>query len=132
MQFYAQFPQVHRVNSLVILHRVWCICIPASPRAKVEPIRSKNGHASPKMRYPVFSKGSNVRVDKPIVRKKMAYLEAQVASFVADWVDEGDHSRGIVAREFLPREIAYTAVQMKRDSHFCRYNKTKDLQAISH
>lgn len=54
-------------------------------------------------------------MDKPIVRKKMAYLEAQVASFVADWVDEGDHSRGIVAREFLPREIAYTAVQMKRD-----------------
>ena len=53
------------------------------------------------MRFPVYSRRSNPSIDKPIIRKHMKYLEAQVSDFLADWVDPSDKRKGIIAREFL-------------------------------
>ncbi len=54
------------------------------------------------MRFPVFARRADPRVDRPIVRKNLNYLETQVAEGLADWVDPCDPSRGIIAREYLP------------------------------
>jgi hypothetical protein len=53
------------------------------------------------MRFPVFGRGADPRKHRPLVRKSMVYLEEQVSSGVADWVDARDHKQGIVAREVL-------------------------------
>lgn len=49
----------------------------------------------------MFARRSNPSVDKPILRKKMAYLRGQVRSGVADWIDPFDPRKGIIAREML-------------------------------
>lgn len=54
------------------------------------------------MRIPVFARRANPSVDRPIVRKNLAYAETQVGEGLADWVDPCDPSKGIVAREYLP------------------------------
>lgn len=54
------------------------------------------------MRIPVFARGANPRVDRPILKKSTFYGAEQVQNLLADWVDPSDHSRGIIAREFLP------------------------------
>lgn len=62
------------------------------------------------MRFPIFPRKSNPAVDRPVVRKKMVYLEAQVAQLLADWVDSSDKSKGIICRDMLyfgPREFTY-------------------------
>jgi hypothetical protein len=56
------------------------------------------------MRIPVFSTGSNPAVDPPIIRKSLTYCADAVRERLADWVNAADSSKGIVAREFLPRE----------------------------
>jgi hypothetical protein len=56
------------------------------------------------VRIPVFARRSNPSVDLPIIRKSVAYCEKQVADLLAEWVNPSDHSQGIIAREFLPRE----------------------------
>lgn len=60
------------------------------------------------MRIPVFARGSNPAVDRPILRKSESYCELQVEECRADWLDSDDHAKGIVCRELLyfgPREI---------------------------
>jgi len=54
------------------------------------------------MRFPVFARRADPRVDRPIVRKNLNYLETQVAEGLADWVDPCDPAKGIIAREYLP------------------------------
>jgi hypothetical protein len=53
------------------------------------------------MRFPVFGRGANPRIDIPIQRKKMAYLEELVCLGNSDWVDRADHRKGIVAHEII-------------------------------
>jgi hypothetical protein len=60
------------------------------------------------MRFPVFARRANPRVDRPIVRKNLNYLETQVHEGLADWVDPCDPSKGIIAREYLPSGKAHT------------------------
>jgi hypothetical protein len=54
------------------------------------------------MRIPVFARRSNPSVDRPILRKNLIYCQTQVEEGLADWVNLGDPSRGIIAREYLP------------------------------
>src|SRR5437899_2272806 len=54
------------------------------------------------MRFPVFARRADPRVDRPIVRKNLNYLETQVHEGLADWVDPCDPACGIIAREYLP------------------------------
>lgn len=49
----------------------------------------------------MFARRANPRVDREIVRKSMSYLESQVESGLADWVNSGNHREGIIARELL-------------------------------
>ena len=53
------------------------------------------------MRFPVFARRTNPSVDKAILRKSKFYVEEAVANGRADWVDELDHTKGIVCREML-------------------------------
>lgn len=53
------------------------------------------------MRIPVFARGSNPRFDRPILRKSESYATQQVDEFRADWIDPGDHAKGIVCRGSL-------------------------------
>lgn len=53
------------------------------------------------MRFPVFARRTSPSTAKPILRKSMKYLEEQVDSGVADWIDRADPRQGIVAREML-------------------------------
>ena len=53
------------------------------------------------MRFPVFARGANPRVDAPILRKSKTYVEQAVNDGRADWVDPADHKKGIVCREIL-------------------------------
>lgn len=56
------------------------------------------------MRFPVFSKHSNPSIDRPLQRKKMAFLELRVSELAADWVDPVNHSAGIVFRSIFAQE----------------------------
>lgn len=56
------------------------------------------------MRVNVYSRGSNPRIDRRILRKSASYALEQVEKLLADWVDPDDWSKGIVAREYLPSE----------------------------
>lgn len=61
------------------------------------------------MRFPVFARGVNPSVEKPILHKSKSYAFSQVECGRADWVDPLDHSRGIIAREMIyfgPKELA--------------------------
>ena len=53
------------------------------------------------MRFPVFPRGSNPRVDRPILRKNRTYVEEQINLGLADWVNLADPRQGIIARELL-------------------------------
>lgn len=55
------------------------------------------------MKPPVYPRGANPRVDRPILRKSFTYCEDQVARGNADWVDTQDPLKGIVCRELLER-----------------------------
>lgn len=69
------------------------------------------------MRFPVFARRSNPSIDRPIQRKSPSYCTAQVDTLAADWVDENDHGKGIVAREMLyfgPR--SYRPPELTRDT----------------
>jgi len=61
------------------------------------------------MRVPVYPRGADPRTSRPILRKSAHYAEDQVNQCLADWVDPLDHSRGIVAREFLPSGKVFAA-----------------------
>lgn len=67
------------------------------------------------MRIPVFARRSNPAVARPILRKSIAYCQAQVRSGLAEWVDSLDYGRGIVALEYLPsgKQVETVAVDEK-------------------
>lgn len=50
----------------------------------------------------MFARQADPCADKPVLRKKMAYLEEQVNCGRADWIDSADPRKGIIARELLP------------------------------
>ena len=49
----------------------------------------------------MFPRGANPRVDRPNQRKSMSYAAEEVAAGRADWVDQADHSQGILCRAIL-------------------------------
>lgn len=56
----------------------------------------------------MFARRSNASIDRPIMRKSMAYLEMQVGEGQADWVDSAEKRSGIIARDLLyfgPRDL---------------------------
>lgn len=60
------------------------------------------------MRIPVFARGANPRVDRPILRKSKRYTDDQVAAGRADYIDPQDPARGIICRELIyfgPRTV---------------------------
>jgi hypothetical protein len=67
------------------------------------PTRQSGADRKSPVRFPVFARRSNPAVDPPIVRKSLSYLQAQVCDGLADWVDSADPTKGIIAREILPR-----------------------------
>lgn len=67
------------------------------------------------MRFPVFRRGADPRSERPILRKSKSYVEDQVDHGRADWVDDDDHSKGIICRERIyvgPREIPVETVDV--------------------
>lgn len=56
------------------------------------------------MRIPVFARRSNPSIDRPILRKKLSYAEAEVKAWRAAWVDPADPRKGIICREMLVSE----------------------------
>ena len=67
------------------------------------------------MRVPVYPRGSNPRVDRPILRKSIHYAEEQVVNFLASWIDPLDPAKGIVALDFLPSGKAIDAAPEQID-----------------
>lgn len=53
------------------------------------------------MRFPIFARRANPSIDAPILRKSKSYVEAQVADYLAQWVDPNDKTKGIICRELL-------------------------------
>jgi hypothetical protein len=53
------------------------------------------------MRFPVFARRSNPSIDRPILRKSLAYVTDQVDAGRADWIDPTNPAKGIIAREML-------------------------------
>jgi hypothetical protein len=53
------------------------------------------------MRIPVFARGANPSADRPFLRKSESYAAGEVVAGRADYVDEVDHSKGIICRELL-------------------------------
>ena len=53
------------------------------------------------MRIPVFARGSNPAVDRPILRKSESYCNLQVEEGRADWLDPDDHAKGMICRELI-------------------------------
>jgi hypothetical protein len=69
------------------------------------------------MRIPVFGRGSNPRVDLPILRKSESYAALQVEERRADWLDPDDHSKGILCRELIyfgPRAVYLETVELSQ------------------
>jgi hypothetical protein len=69
------------------------------------------------MRIPVFARGANPSVDRPILRKSESYCCLQVAEGRADWLDAAAHAKGIICRELLyfgPRAIPIGPADLKR------------------
>ena len=61
----------------------------------------KRTHRITPMNISVFSRGSNPAVDRHIQRKSLSFCTVEVEAGRAEWVDPADHSRGIIARDFL-------------------------------
>jgi hypothetical protein len=73
------------------------------------------------MRIPVFPRGSNPNVHKPILRKSLAYCLDQVNLGNVAWVDRNDRTKGVIclgtvyfgerehrpAPKFVPREYQH-------------------------
>jgi hypothetical protein len=60
------------------------------------------------MRIPVFARGANPRVDRPILRKSKRYTDDQVAAGRADYIDPLEPAKGIICRELIyfgPRTV---------------------------
>ena len=55
------------------------------------------------MRIPLFARGSNPAIDRPIQRKSVSYGAAEVEAGRADWVDANEPAKGIICRAFLYR-----------------------------
>ncbi|HZW05375.1 MAG TPA: hypothetical protein VFF58_00575 [Candidatus Nitrosotalea sp.] len=53
------------------------------------------------MRIPVFARGSNPAIDRPLQRKSESYGAGEVEAGRADWVNPDDRSQGILCRAFL-------------------------------
>lgn len=54
------------------------------------------------MRIPVYARGANPRVDRPIQHKNLSYGKEAVEMYgSAVWVDPADPSKGIICRDFL-------------------------------
>jgi hypothetical protein len=53
------------------------------------------------MRIPVFARGANPRIDRPILKKSKSYADEQVALANADYIDPSDPAKGIICRELL-------------------------------
>jgi hypothetical protein len=66
--------------------------------------RQSDADCNPSMRIPVFARRTNPSVDRPILRKKMAYAIAEVAAYRAAWVDITDPRKGIICREMICSE----------------------------
>ena len=86
------------------------------------------------MRFPVFARRTNPSIDKPILRKKMKYLEDQVASGVADWVDSREPRRGIIAREMLhfgDRALPVATVEISTDYQWRLDGELRGVRFVS-
>lgn len=53
------------------------------------------------MRIPVFARGANPRVERPILKKSKSYCDQQVMLGIADYIDPTDPSKGMLCRELL-------------------------------
>ena len=53
------------------------------------------------MRFPVFARGSNPAIDRPIQRKSKHFVTGEVDAGRADWIDPSRPELGILCREFL-------------------------------
>jgi hypothetical protein len=75
------------------------------------------------MRLPVYPRGANPRLARPILHKKLTYCEKQVEDCLADWVDPADPGQGIVAREFLPSGKALPVTVNELTTAFVRQTR---------
>src|SRR5690348_4359903 len=53
------------------------------------------------MRFPIFSHRSNPAIDKPILRKKLAYIEELIVNRQGVWIDPAQKHLGIMLRAQL-------------------------------
>jgi hypothetical protein len=53
---------------------------------------------TPYMRINVFPRGSNPAMNPPNQRKSESYCTAEVEAARGDWVDPGDHAKGMLCR----------------------------------
>ena len=63
----------------------------------------------------MFGRGTNPRIDPPILRKSESYAALQVEAGRADWLNPADHSQGILCRELIyfgPRAVQVETVSV--------------------
>lgn len=80
------------------------------------------------MRFPVFARRADPRLDAPILHKKLKYVTEEVKSGRADWVDPSEPRKGIVCREMLyfgPRQVQVETVEVA-----CLSDKAMGLKVI--
>jgi len=53
------------------------------------------------MRFPIFGCRSNPAIDKPILRKKLAYIEELISDHRAFWIDANQKYLGVMLRAKL-------------------------------
>ena len=53
------------------------------------------------MRIPVFARGANPRVDRPILKKSKSYADEQVVLGRAEYIHPTNPAHGIICRELL-------------------------------
>lgn len=72
------------------------------------------------MRFPIFSHRANPIIDKPILRKKLAYIEELISDRRAFWIDPAQRQLGVMlrARLLLTRDAYETAVESGPRSGF--------------
>lgn len=72
------------------------------------------------MRYPIFSSRSNPAIDRPILRKKLAYCEELAADRRGYWIDPNQKHLGIMLRAKLlqTRDMYQSAVETPAGSGF--------------
>jgi hypothetical protein len=79
---------------------------------------------NPTMKISVYPRGANPLVDRHIQRKSLHFATEQVEVYgAAEWVDPGDHLKGIICRDRLPfgekieRIVAATPEEIKKLTH---------------